>query len=191
MYVKGVHGVLSHFGVDYPCMWNTQGWLTPADDHVMLMEVLIVSRYDTDRSGNINAQELHMAFQCSGYNLWVYHDDMGLLPDTWNCGLRMRRECFPRHQLQRKPLVSNPGMHHGTCVTHVPWCMSGSLTCGGRGKRSRHSRRMRNPQFYVSGKRPMETHSTWLAFCERIHQWLVDFPQKMVSDADLWCFLCC
>ena len=23
-------------------------------------------------------------------------------------------------------------MHHGTCVTHVSWCMSGSLTCGGR-----------------------------------------------------------
>ena len=22
-------------------------------------------------------------------------------------------------------------MHPGTCVTHVPWCMSGSLTCGG------------------------------------------------------------
>ena len=21
-------------------------------------------------------------------------------------------------------------MHHGTCVTHVPWCMSGSLACG-------------------------------------------------------------
>ena len=21
-------------------------------------------------------------------------------------------------------------MHHGTCVTHVPWCISGSLTCG-------------------------------------------------------------
>ena len=21
-------------------------------------------------------------------------------------------------------------MHHGTCVTHVPWCMSGSLICG-------------------------------------------------------------
>ena len=38
---------------------------------------------------------------------------------------------FPRHRLQRKPLVSYPGMHHGTCVTHVPWCMSGSLTRGG------------------------------------------------------------
>ena len=58
------------------------------------------------------------------------------------------------------PRVSDSDMHHGTCVTHVPWCMPGSLTsvflwsqC--RGKRSRHSRRMRKPQFFVSGNRPM------------------------------------
>ena len=38
---------------------------------------------------------------------------------------------FSLTRLQRKPLVSDPGMHHGTCVTHVPWCMSGSLTRGG------------------------------------------------------------
>ena len=59
---------------------------------------------------------------------------MGFLPDTQNCGLRMRRECrerFHRHRLQRKPLVSDPDMHHGTCATHVPWCMSGSLTRDG------------------------------------------------------------
>ena len=37
----------------------------------------------------------------------------------------------PHRRLQRKLLVSDPGMHHGTCVTHVPWCMSGSLTCSG------------------------------------------------------------
>ena len=37
----------------------------------------------------------------------------------------------PRHRLQRKPLVSDPDLHHGTCVTYVPWCMSGSLTRGG------------------------------------------------------------
>ena len=71
----------------------------------------------------------------------------------------------------KPPRVSDPDMHHGTCVTHVSWCMSGSLISGfpwGRrrrktvslevgdgGKRSRHSRRMREPQFYVSGKRPM------------------------------------
>ena len=55
--------------------------------------------------------------------------------------------------------VSEPDMHQGTCATHVSWCMRGSLTSGflrsrWRGKRSRHSRRMRNPQFFVSGKRP-------------------------------------
>ena len=38
---------------------------------------------------------------------------------------------FPRRRIQRKLLVSDPGMHHGTCVTHVPWCMSGSLTRSG------------------------------------------------------------
>ena len=37
---------------------------------------------------------------------------------------------FPRRRFQRKLLVSDPGMHHGTCVTNVPWCMSGSLTYG-------------------------------------------------------------
>ena len=59
----------------------------------------------------------------------------GLLTRHINCGLRMRPECresFPHHRLQRKPLVSDPGMQHGTCITHVPWCMLGSLTRGDR-----------------------------------------------------------
>ena len=56
------------------------------------------------------------------------------------------------------PRVSDPDKHYGTCVTHVPWCMLGSLTSGflwsrWRGKRSRYSRRIHNPRFYVSGKR--------------------------------------
>ena len=38
---------------------------------------------------------------------------------------------FPHRRLRRKSLVSDPGMHPGTCVTHVPWCMSGSLTRAG------------------------------------------------------------
>ena len=62
--------------------------------------------------------------------------------------------------------VSDPDMHHGTCVTHVPWSMPGSLISGflwnrWRGKRSRHSRRMRNTHFYVSGKRPMRGKLEW------------------------------
>ena len=58
------------------------------------------------------------------------------------------------------PRVSYPDLHHGTCVKHVPWCMPGSLTSGflwsrWRGKRSRHSWHMRNPQICVSRKSPM------------------------------------
>ena len=49
------------------------------------------------------------------------------------------------------PRVSNPDMHQGTCLTHVPWCVPGSLTSGflwsrRRSKHSRHSRHVRNPQ---------------------------------------------
>ena len=43
----------------------------------------------------------------------------------------MRWERFPRNRIQKKSRVSDPSLHHGTCVTHVPWCMSGSLTRGG------------------------------------------------------------
>ena len=44
---------------------------------------------------------------------------------------RMSREHFPHHRLQRKPLVSDPSMHHGTCITmHV------GIANPRRGKRS-------------------------------------------------------
>ena len=60
------------------------------------------------------------------------------------------------------PRISDPDMHHGTCATHMPWCIPGSLTHGFlwswcRGKRSRHSRCMHKAQFYVSGKGPMQS----------------------------------
>ena len=62
---------------------------------------------------------------------WWPPSTMGLLPDTQNVDCAYAGNVSPHRRLQRKPLVSDPGMHHGTCVTHVPWCMSGSLTRGG------------------------------------------------------------
>ena len=38
---------------------------------------------------------------------------------------------IPATDFKEKQLVSDPGMHLGTCVTHVPRCMSGSPTRGG------------------------------------------------------------
>ena len=76
-------------------------------------------------------------------NSWANNGDAGdLLKTPWaSWQIRKITGCacagnagnvFLRHRLQRKPLVSDPDMHHGTCVTHVPWCMSGSLTRGVR-----------------------------------------------------------
>ena len=55
---------------------------------------------------------------------------------------------------------SNPDMYHGTCVTHVPWCMLGSLTSGCLWSRWRENvpgtpGASATRFFYVSGKRPM------------------------------------
>ena len=71
----------------------------------------------------------------------------------------MHASCMPG-TFSLQPQISDPDMPHGTCVTHVPWCMPGSLTSSFLWsrcweKRFRHSRRMHNPQFYISGKRPM------------------------------------
>ena len=82
------------------------------------------------------------------------------------------------------PWVSDPDIHHGTCVTNVPWCMPGSLISGfrwsrWRGKRSRHSQHMRNPQIYVSGKRSMG----WLSWPQRLIYGL------LVCKAGIWFFL--
>ena len=70
----------------------------------------------------------------------------------------MHREC--RERLYPPPWDSDPVMHHRMCVTHVPWCMPGSVTSSflcsrWRGKRSRHFRCMGNTRFNISGKRPM------------------------------------
>ena len=58
----------------------------------------------------------------------------------WYCKMvqgQHLNKCLAAIMLKRFPppstsLVSDPDMHHDTCVTHVPWCMSGSLTRGGR-----------------------------------------------------------
>ena len=74
-------------------------------------------------------------------------------------------ERFPRHRglaiLTYGTCVTYGTSHNGTCVTQVLWCMPGSLTNGflwsrWRGKRFRHSRRMRSTHFYASGNRSME-----------------------------------
>ena len=92
---------------------------------------------------------------------------MDLLPDTKMCASRMRRkyrERYPHHWLQRKPLVRDPGMHHSTCVTHVPWCMSGSLTRGGGEKFSAFPAHSQTCRFTYLARVPCQSDPAHLLF---------------------------
>ena len=88
--------------------------------------------------------------------------------------------------------VSDPDMHHGTCVTYVPWCVPESLTSGflwsqWQGKRSRHSRRMRNPQFYISVKRPMKaTIYMLLNYYEEMYMYVAKLDSFTLKCACIW-----
>ena len=104
--------------------------------------------------------------------------------------VRMRRECrerFPRHRRWAIP----------TCITARAsrTCrdacrdrqLSVSFEIGGGGKRSRHSRRMHNLQFYVSGKRPMVclppiTNSVAWRRCKHF-LWILRFHSTMLAAA--------
>ena len=73
------------------------------------------------------------------------------------------------------PRVSDPDIHHGTCVTHGSWCMPGSLTSAFSwsrwwGNRSRHSRRMRNPPFTYLVRGPY-TENRELSWCHLYRHW--------------------
>ena len=52
----------------------------------------------------------------------------------------------------KKTTISIPSMHHGTCVMHVPWYMSGLLISGGGETFPVHAQ---PAFFFVSGKRPI------------------------------------
>ena len=51
--------------------------------------------------------------------------------------------------------TSKETTNYPACITARAVMHPGIANPRWRGKRSRHSRRMRNPQFYISGKRPM------------------------------------
>ena len=85
--------------------------------------------------------------------------------------------------------VSEPDMHHGTCVTHVPWCMLGSLPSTflwsrWQTKLFRHSRCMRNLQFYISGKRPISEKHTARIFWDTFQMRVVS--ADIVARTIIW-----
>ena len=92
------------------------------------------------------------------------------------------------------PWVSDPVMYHGTCVTHVPWCMPWSLTSSFLWSRwpgtvpvipgacATHN------FTYLHGKRPMGTSHTF--YCVDSRSWVVEKWHGNQSQF-LFCTSCC
>ena len=139
---------------------------------------------------------MYQRVQWSNQSMTTVGHAMGLLPDTYNCGLRMRRDCrerFPRYRLQRKLLVSDLGMHHGTCVTHVPWCMSGSLTRRG-GENATGilgACATGNFTYLVRGPLARLLHCRIFVRGSTEHRCWIPLAKKTLTIAYIWCFLCC
>ena len=79
--------------------------------------------------------------------------------------------------------VSNLNVHHGTCLTHVPRCILGSLTSDflwsrWRGKRSRHSRCIHSVTYLVRG--PYNEQVLWDRGCLHISKAVVDISELMI-----------
>ena len=78
--------------------------------------------------------------------------------------------------------VSDPDVHHGTCVTHVPWCMPEIANQGfyfkiggGENVPGIPGTTLRNLQCWVSGKRPMLSISF---YTQQLSSWLCMTLQK-------------
>ena len=119
---------LPHFEIGHLQMTSLSTWYS---NKLLWLDWEIRHQQDSSSSSGHQCDMLNLHVHCVSEIYPIQSDSavisMDLLPDKQNCGLRMRRECrerFPHHWLHRKQLVSDPGMHHGTCITHVLWCMS-------------------------------------------------------------------
>ena len=115
----------------------------------------------------INVTELQST-DCLMLSREAYATREGMCSGVVMIWCRECRERFPRHH----------GIAIPTCITARAWrtcrdvCrdrqLTGFIWSRWRGKRSRHSRRMRNPQFYVSVKRPIEEYRNLMGMCCRL-----------------------
>ena len=126
----------------------------------MLSEMVVVGNRCNQRSNCTVASAWRYARMCL-HSSWYVYTTVRVSSPLASCQIRKIVGCAcagNAGNVSPPPRVSDPDMHHGTCVTYVLWCMPGWLTIGFLwnwwwGKRSRYSWRMRNPQFYLSGKR--------------------------------------
>ena len=130
-----------------------------------LVEKVVLGRVSTIKLSISLSSKLGASFSKHG----VCHDDS----INYRCDEIQTQG--PLTRLQREPLISDSGTHHRSCGAHLRHARAvihiGIAYSRWRGQRYRHSRRMRNPQFYKSGKMPMQMLSTLQHIF--LHHWFI------------------
>ena len=93
-------------------------------NHPVSQHNLIIYKIITQSYSNVPIKLCNSWPSCS----WATYQICKIVgcPCTGNTG-----NVFLTTDFKGNLLTSDPSMHHGTCVTHVPLCMSGSLTYDG------------------------------------------------------------
>ena len=101
----------------YPYIYDCR-WLGDMSRHITRSKIVIIKK------------KSKLCHDWDNYHMWLGVHQSTRYP--WaSCQIR---KIAGAHALgmpgtfSPSPQVSDPDMHHGTCVTHVPWCMPGSLT---------------------------------------------------------------
>ena len=111
---------------------------------------------------------------------------MCLLPNKQNYGCACAENAGT---FSPAPRVSDPDMHHGTCATHVPWCMPGSLTSGLLWIRPREGNVPGIPGACATRNFTYLVGGPWLQMAWRQVTRLLavtEVPSAPLSDLELW-----
>ena len=118
-----------HNSQGYPGYYRGPHWKSMGLSEVSMLDLTILENIQSIFSVSIISQH------------WLLQE-VRILPDAnkipsilpiprTSCQIRKIAGCAGTGNARNvfPPLrVSNPNMHHGTCVMHVPWCMLGTLT---------------------------------------------------------------
>ena len=118
--------------IQWNCIWNSQIFIfkkmyskmTSAKYDHFVQSPLWDFIWENRDTFNPSFDEFHIMTWCH---------NMGMLSSWASCQVRKIAGAHAPGMLgtfSPPPQVSDPDMHYGTCVTHVPWCMPGSLTSG-------------------------------------------------------------
>ena len=105
-------------------------WSDGRKVYMIKMFLFVISQYCVCRLTARTGTTDHLLTQSWWNETWACGQHTSLWASCQICKIAGAHAPGISGTFSPPPRISHPDMHHGTCVTHVPWCMPGSLTSG-------------------------------------------------------------